>query len=271
RGEHLIAHDLGAPGRDHDIAEPIAPRPRDVRGVGHRVPARATIGAPGKAIVRGDDRRVLDRGDLRDGAARPVPPGAFADRGADHLAGRGAVDGAGQDRVAFDDGDECRPEWNAANKGLRAVDRVDQPAAHGLRALDAEFFADNAILWEALREPLARALLGGAVGDRHRGAVTLRFDDELRVAEVLHRRVADDLRELDHGMEQVYGRHGIPARVTATLMSAIVVTWSCTMPATSAASASSSTAATSSGVPAPPEATTGTLTTCATAFVRSRS
>src|SRR5207247_7764454 len=71
--------------------------------------------------------------------------------------------------------DQRRPEPDAADEVLRAVDRVDDPA-HLVRSVPAELLAEGAVRREGASEDLDDRLLGFAVGPGDRCGVGLERD-----------------------------------------------------------------------------------------------
>ncbi len=60
------------------------------------------------------------------------------------------------------------PHRQATDKGLGAVDRVEDPDVFGVRMLGGEFFADDAVSREGLLDERAHHRFGGPVGGCHR-------------------------------------------------------------------------------------------------------
>src|SRR6185437_6960444 len=97
------------------------------------------------------------------------------------------------------------PQWHTADKALRTVDGVDDPATGGVGADGTELLAENAVGGEPPLDPFARATLSSSVGGRHRGPVGLVLDSEGRapgVIEVAQRDRPGEAGDLHDRLEQ---------------------------------------------------------------------
>ena len=74
--------------------------------------------------------------------------------------------------------DERGPDRDVANERAGAVDGVDDPPEAGGTGLVAEFFAEEAVVWEVLRHHLANELFGLFVRDRDGAVVRFLLDVE---------------------------------------------------------------------------------------------
>ena len=98
-------------------------------------------------------------------------------------------------------GDQRAPQRDAAHERLRAVDRIDDPPAPRLLPNGAELFAEDAVVRETRADPVARAVLGAAVGDGDRRAVGLPLDRERRL-EMTECDRARGAGHVGHGFEE---------------------------------------------------------------------
>ena len=93
---------------------------------------------------------------------------------------------------------QCAEQRNAADKGLRAVDRIQHPDEFGIVAGAAELFPDDAVLREPVLDQRSHGLFRRPVGRGHRRQIRLVVDRE-RLAKIwpdhLARRIGQAQRE----------------------------------------------------------------------------
>jgi hypothetical protein len=160
-------------------ARPVAPAATDGGALRQPIPPGALGGRLEIAIVRHEHGGALDGIGGADTTPGVVVPAPLAWSGRDVLL-HGRIRGrTGQHVVALADGHARAPERNAAHKTLGAINGVEQPAPIAGAGCLTELLAEHAVGRKARVDPLARQLLGGAVGERDRRSVALGFDDEI--------------------------------------------------------------------------------------------
>ena len=189
--------DLGLACRDEPVAQVVAEAPLALRRVdepGEAVPV-ATL--PDDAQPRVHEEAPAELAHVRDPEALAVPVRPRTPTGGIDLGRHRVMDDAHRDFATLLQCDQRRPEPDAADEVLRAVDRVDDPA-HLVRSVPAELLAEGAVRREGASEDLDDRLLGFAVGPGDRCGVGLERDFDALV-EVLE-------RDLPRGTRRVHGR-----------------------------------------------------------------
>ncbi len=125
---------------------------------------------------------------------------------------RGRAGYADHDRPVDLEGEQGAPHRHAANKVLRAVHRVDHPAAPGV-ADEPLFLAQNRVAGPGLRQPFADHRLHRGVGVGHRGGVGLGLDQQVHRLETGHRDGVGGIRESQGQGEIVGHRMVVDSRV----------------------------------------------------------
>ncbi len=129
---------------------------------------------------------VLDVPHCRDVDAIAVRPGAAAALGMPAAVECGSRDDTQAQLTVLLEGDQGRPDGDAARVVAGAVDRVDDPAAPA-PAGDPELLAEHAVARALGRESLADRRLDRSVGLRDRGQVGLRLDVQVARAKTAER------------------------------------------------------------------------------------
>jgi hypothetical protein len=106
--------------------------------------------------------------------------------------------------------DQRAPRRQAADEGFGAVDRVEHPDIFGVRTLDAQLFADDAMRRKGLLDERAHRHFGGTVGSGNRietagDALVL---DAKRGPKERRDRLTGDACQSINECGEVDGRHG---------------------------------------------------------------
>ena len=86
--------------------------------------------------------------------------------------------------------DQRAIQRHAVNERLRAVDRIENPAATARARPVRKFFAQNGVVGKGRRDPLSQQLLGLPVGDGDGRGIRFAFDGQIVALEIVQREPA---------------------------------------------------------------------------------
>ena len=114
-------------------------------------------------------------GDTQAPRQKSLEPRRAPGRADPTLAGDRLVDHPENGRVAVQQGDERAEGRPPCDEGPRSVDRVQHPAQAGLRPVQPELLAKDAVIGEAAGQDRPHRLLGGTVRNGHGTEVPFRL------------------------------------------------------------------------------------------------